>query len=227
MADNPVILITRPEPQASRFATALAKALPDAEIRVVPLAEVVVTGEPIKGGDWRTVAFTSETGVRAAAELWQGPKGTAYTVGDRTAEVATALGWRSVSAGGDGTALVRLIADAGVSDPVLWPSGDAVRDSFPEQAKALGLSVVRRVVYRVQPTGGVLDADGPVILPIFSPASAERARAALAPGVDLHVVAISQAAASVFAGQPVTVAEAPTGAAMIRAISQAYRHAVS
>ena len=71
MADNPVILITRPEPQASRFADEIRNEIGDrAEILVHPLSVRETLDVQMLSDDFDSVAFTSESAVLSASELW-------------------------------------------------------------------------------------------------------------------------------------------------------------
>ena len=192
--------------------------------------KTVYSGTPILGEEYPFVAFTSENGARAASRIWSGPKGTAYCVGDRTAQVAEEFGWKSISANGTGRDLAEMIAQANHSGVVLWPCGDQVRDEFIKTADRLGIKIKQLPVYHMGPTQNgpniraFVQASRLTIIPVFSPKGSESAFKWIADlGDKLHVVAISHAAATCFDGIcPVTIAEAPNGTAMIRAIASIY-----
>lgn len=228
MADNPVIIITRPEPQASRFADQVRQAVgASAGIEILPLRayEFFGNGDDLAGYD--AVVFTSETGVRAADRIWQGPRGRAFTVGGQTAKVAAEHGWKAQSADGAGPDLARMIAESGFQGRLVWPSGRAYRPEFPTEAERLGVVVDRVPVYALEPTGAeaklskVVSGAATVILPVFSPESARVLAAELAGAkAQIKVVAISAAAAAPFSDlAETTVADRPNAAAIIDAVA--------
>ena len=232
MADNPTILITRPEPQASRFATACRDRLgPDARVVIAPLMAPVFGGDLIEAGMFAAAIFTSEAGVTGAARLWHGPRGRAFAVGERTAEAATALGWNCESARGDMVALVALLAVMAGSAPLVWARGGRVAGDLIRAAADLGVSVVERQVYRQTEQDlpaharALLDREGQVGLPLFSARSAAMAFAATKGArADIVPVAISAAAAAGFGGsEPMTIAERPDSTAMLDAIAAIFR----
>jgi uroporphyrinogen-III synthase len=228
MTDNPVILpvilIVRPEPQASRFASELREVIGDAaEVVVRPVMAPRFFGAPIDGNAFSAAIFTSETGVTGAARLWTGAKGLAFAVGDRTAEAASALGWLCESAEGAGPELAALIARSGLAGPMVWPKGKEGGKSFLEAAQGLGIEIVPQVVYQQEPVTSpsgqpVLAPGQRLILPLFSPRTARLARTQVtARGIE--AVAISQAAAEAWGAPVARVAERPNGPAMIDAVA--------
>ena len=232
MADNPTILVTRPEPQASRFATACRDRLgPDVQVVVAPLMVPVFGGDPIDGSTFSAAIFTSEAGVTGAARLWQGPRGRAFAVGDQTAEAATALGWTCESAQGDIAALAALLAVMAGSSPLVWARGGRVAGDLVGAAADLGVRVVERQVYRQTEQDlpvharALLDREGAVGLPLFSARSAALAFTATKNArADIIPVAISAAAAAGFGGpKPVTIADRPDSTAMLDAIAAIFR----
>ncbi len=230
MAHNPTILITRPEPQASRFAARLSQKVRLAQIKIVPLTTCRFLPGSIDGPANPNVAFTSENGVRAANNQWVGVKGNAFAVGDRTADVATDFGWQTISARGTSLDLAQLLADQSISGPILWPRGQNAGPDFSIAAKKLGLSLLPKVVYCIEPTenGSVakeMVANSEItVLPVFSHNGALAALKSLASlGASMHVVAISDAAAVPFLDVcPVTVANEPNANSMIDAIASMF-----
>jgi uroporphyrinogen-III synthase len=232
MSDNPTILVTRPEPQASRFATACRKRLgASARVMVAPLMAPEFEGDSIDGAQFAAAIFTSETGVTGAARLWDGPKGMAFAVGDRTAEAANALGWNCISADGDMADLAKLIAESGAGGPMIWARGSHVAGDFGNEATARGVSITECQVYRQIEQDlpvharAVLDRPGVVVLPLFSPRSAKIAQAATE-GAKARVIpiAISSAAAAGFgAAETIPVARHPGSSAMLDAIAAIFR----
>ena len=144
--------MTRPTPEASETAARLSAL--DIEAVVEPLlsAETLNTSLPQATG-FAALAVTSGTALRALRE--RGELGRflglpVYAVGDRTAALATNLGFgRVVSAQGSFDDLVSLLAKAGIGGPVFYP---AARQQAGDLAKALaphGVMVITAAVYEM------------------------------------------------------------------------------
>jgi uroporphyrinogen-III synthase len=146
------LLVTRPEPECERTATALRAR--GHEVLVLPLLRIeAVADADLGAGPWAALIFTSANAVRAVAqhrrfgELAGLP---AYVVGGRTRIAAAAAGFAEVrSADGDVGDLVRLTVAqppaAGL--PLLYLAG---RDRSGDVAGALGghgLQVETVVIY--------------------------------------------------------------------------------
>src|SRR3569623_3441241 len=120
-----LMLVTRPEPDASETAARL-NAL-DIETVIDPLliAHTLPTSLPPAEG-FAALAVTSANALRALAHRGDlsGYRGLPlYAVGDRTAETARRLGFGNVaSAGGTANALVALLVEAGAKGPILYPA---------------------------------------------------------------------------------------------------------
>jgi len=145
------LLITRPEPDAQGTAASL-RALGH-EVLVMPLLRI----EPVDDADfgpesWAAIVMTSANAARAVAvhrrfsALRAVPS---FVVGERTREVAQAVGFADVtSAGGNAAALARLVRarlspDAG---PLLYLAGEQRRTELESALRDFGLRVV--VTYR-------------------------------------------------------------------------------
>jgi uroporphyrinogen-III synthase len=226
------VLITRPEPQASRFAAELTAACPRTRPILAPLMQVEFLPVSLPHGPFAALVLTSETAAEAAGRLQKQalslPK-LAFCVGDRTARAARRQGFEAVSAEGAAEDLVALIVSRPDQGCLLWLRGqDYTCDLGAALAKA-GRRLLARPAYRqnalpLAPDAlAVLGRPGPVILPLFSPRSARLVAAVLPPhsAAEIWPVAISPRALSALppALQPRgSVAEAPDGPAMIRAI---------
>ncbi len=127
--------------------------------------------------------FTSETGVAFAEHsgLWaQGPRpDTAYCVGTRTAKAAAAMGFRALDANGDWRDLAHLIAGQISNASLLFAAAAESPSHLEKTLQAGGFTVHRRDVYCQNPQPLTPDARAllheaqPVVLPIFSPRSAQ------------------------------------------------------
>lgn len=183
------MLITRPEPQASRFAAELIRILQRAqpsvavELVIAPLmkAEALPADLPLDlpPGAFAELVLTSETGAemagnlrRAGADLPQ----LALCVGTRTAAAAEAQGFTAVSAGGDAQDLVRLILARADRGALLYLHGE---DRAADLAAALDghrrVSSCAVYAQRAQALSAaamaLLSRPGPVVVPLMSPRS--------------------------------------------------------
>lgn len=198
----PRILITRPEPQASRFATALAEFRAGGiRLVVAPLMAPEFLVPPLpERRDFTALVLTSETGARAAARLrtmgWTLPE-RAFCVGDRTAAAAADAGFAATSAGGDARDLVALIRGSAGTGALLYLHGRHraadVGRSLPEREITSIAVYVQRALPLAPAARALLDGAHPVVLPLFSPRSAR-----------LFVAAAGTVAAPLF---PVAISE--------------------
>ena len=231
MPDNatPLILLTRPLAQAMRFADQCREAFGEkAEILIAPMQEIVLLDlPPIPPG--AALIFTSENGVRAYDAGSDGMGRSAYCVGDRTARVAAEAGLHALSAGGAAGDLVALIRQKHTNAPLIHLHGTHVRGEIAEQLGAAGLNVAGHVVYDQRPLPMTDDAlkaltgSRRVIVPLFSPRSATLFAANLPEGACPDLICISKATKAALPGAlhpEAHLADAPTGAAMLKALAR-------
>lgn len=226
---RPPILITRPEPQASRLARQLRAQ--DWVGRVHVSALLVPSHFPatLPDGEFNAVILTSETGALAAGRLPGLPR-LAWCVGDRTARVAARQGLDAHSAKGDAAALVAALIAAQQPGRLLYLHGRETRGDLAERLNSAGIETVSLQIYAqdsrpLTPAARRLIRDkAPVILPVLSPRSADilvsawRDAQGRAPA---HVVALSPAVAtSAQALNPasLTIAVRPDGKALLAAL---------
>lgn len=229
--DPVAILLTRPLPQASRFATELVTRFGDAVAPVIaPLqvSQFLVAEVPTA----TALILTSETGAQAARKLRETGvplPATAFCVGDRTACAASDAGFAPISAGGDADALITLILARKPPGPLLHLHGQETRGDVARRLTDAGIPTASAVIYRQEPqplspeAAALLARPGPVIVPLFSPRGAALF-AAEARGVRaaLHLATISpataQAVAHLQAAARMTAAH-PDAPAMLDAIA--------
>ena len=232
MSDNPVIILTRPEPQASRFADQLAKRVPEGvEILKIPLFQTeLLERVPEIDDDVGAIVFTSENAVRALSFQYAPRNLKTYSVGSRTADVAREHGWKTQSAEGTASELTQLVADSGLSGTVFWPRGEVANEGFAIELRELGIEVKEQVLYRMSHTGNTeplklaLEKANGAILPVFS-SEAARAISALEnlENFDVTFVAISSATKSALNVKiPMVVANSPTAEGMMEAIASIF-----
>ena len=206
----PTVLLTRPAAQSASFAQSLQARVEGLRVVVSPLMvtvfhTVTLPKEPLQG-----VILTSQTGAEAAGRLRTQLPDLAYCVGDRTAQVAREAGFRVQSAQGDAEALLALILRE-KPQALIHLRGREARGDLAQRLSAAGVFTQERVVYAqdAQPLSddavAVLSGKAPVLVPLFSPRSAEILGAAwqgLTTHAPLVVVAISQAVAEAAAFCP-------------------------
>lgn len=181
------VLITRPEPQAQRFAHDLTARFGQKLLPIItPLLRPVLLNPAFPSGPFGALILTSETGARAAGQLKaHGLPETAFCVGDRTAEVAAAEGFRPVSADGDAQDLLRLLSAHPSQAPFLHLRGRQSRGDVTKALLAQAIPAAEAVVYAQEPAPltpeavALLSAPGLVVVPLFSPRTAALFREAL------------------------------------------------
>lgn len=227
------VLITRPEPQASRFAAELVAAFGAAVTPVAaPLMAEVFLSPDLPPGPFAAVVLSSETGVRAAARLRQAGAdlpARAFCVGDRTAAAAKVVGFTALSAGGAVQDLASLILSHPDEGGLIYLRG---QDRAGDLLSLLpGRKLVEVVVYAQKPLPlstaalAVIGTPGRVIVPLFSPRTAHLFQQALpeTPVAQLVPVVMSANVAAALTGglaAAAVVAERSDAPAMIAAVSR-------
>lgn len=235
------VLVTRPEPEASRFAEALRKNGHEpllapllSHSNLTPPADLDTLLETSQA-----VLLTSVNGVRTLAEATKRRDLRLLVVGDATAEAAERLGFHdTLSASGDVTALAVLVRkqvrpEAG---PLLHAGGVVTAGDLVGQLAAAGYSITHLALYETRLVetlpfdieralgSGTID-----IVTLFSPRTAEAfvklaARPEIARGLArTAAVVMSPAGAERVASLPwrvVAVAERPTQDEMLLAIDR-------
>jgi uroporphyrinogen-III synthase len=146
------ILVTRPEPGASRTAEALAAR--GLESLAAPLFTIAETGAARPKGKFAALFVTSANGASgltpASAELAADIP--VYAVGDRTAEALRANGFEKVvSAAGDGKALAALaLTELKPRWRLLLATGDDHKEALPQALTAAGYEVALWTRYRAE-----------------------------------------------------------------------------
>lgn len=216
------LLLIRPEAQSRQLAETLATRGVRSPVVVSPVIEIRTREVTLSAG--AELVLTSQNAVTALPPGWR----RAWCVGDSTAEAAQAAGLEAVSAGGDVEALLRLLVEARTGR-LVHLRGTHAAGNLAARLRAAGLAAEEVVGYDQVPVpltdeaAELLAGQGPVVLPLYSPRSAELVSAHGGPWrAGVHAVAISDAAARAL-GRPahVKVAEAPNGEAMERAIVDA------
>ena len=231
----PRLLITRPEPAASRFAEELRAAFPDAEVITSPLMRIAYGGTLPAITPGEVLIFTSRHGVVGVCRLSPRRDLPAYAVGEATGAEARQQGFDTITAGGDAASLLARIAADGATGPFLHPRGAHVAADIAGALRQAGHEAREAVVYdqKAQPltttARAALDGEEPVILPLMSPRSAGLFfEAAGRPRAPLFIAAMSRNVAARIpdgAARRVAVAESPESASMRKMLHDLVKHA--
>ena len=229
----PAMLITRPEAQGERFAADVRARLgPDVPILLSPILRIVPRDAALDLRDAAGVILTSEN----AAVSLSGKRGvsglTAYCVGDRTAKAARGLGLNALSAGGAADDLVAMIEAARPKGPLVFPRGAESRGRVAQRLAGAGIAVKEVITYDqvILPLSGecrrVLSLGSALVVPLFSPRSAQALGAALqGAAAPLHLASLSAAVDAAWSGpapRSRRVAQTPTSEAMLTLLAAIY-----
>ncbi len=206
------VIVTRPEPDATRFAD-LCRAH-DLDPVLSPVMEIHIAKTIADLSDVGALAFTSANGVRAFAANCDARDLPVYAVGDVTAQEARAAGFARIHvAGGDVESLAGHIASESrlARKALLHVAGEHRAGDLVALLESQGIAARRQSFYRAAPAQALspaalsaLDepgADGDLWVSLFSPrtaklfvALAERANALAALG-RVHAACLSEAVA--------------------------------
>ncbi len=230
MANNPAqhppaLLLTRPRVDAESFLADLRRSVTPGTVVISPVLRIVATGAVPDLAGVTAVIFTSANGVRAG-KLPPGLR--AFCVGCKTTQAAQAAGYVAEMVGETADQLVAHLAGLRPEGGMLHLRGRHARGDVAARLTAMGMNARETIVYDQQACDftrearALLDAEKPVILPLFSPRSAEivvRQARARAP---LWVVALSPAVASCAAPlkpERLVIAARPDRAAICAAVA--------
>ena len=228
---QPTVIITRPQAQAEAFAAALIAANGgDLPIVVAPLMQIdPVT--PTAIGNPAHVIFTSMNGVQQAERVQVPKDAVAWCVGDQTTTAASNLGFAVRNAGGTSADLVRMMRAARPTGEIVHLRGAHATGRIVDQLADAGLMVKAALVYAQTasvPPRALSDAvngAAPLIIPLFSPRSADLLRQALTQPRPMTLIAMSRGVAEVATKSPaaeVITVNFPDKTRMITATLRAY-----
>ena len=222
------VLITRPEPSALHLADILrAKWGCAVKIVISPVLEIVATGATLDLSHVETLIFTSQHGVVAYLDASDRRDLPCYAVGAATAKAAQEAGLSTVHADGDAEALIGLLLSAPAKPPCLHIRGAHVTGDLAQRLTDQGLQTHEIVLYdqAERPLNEAaldsLKSGSSVILPLYSPRSAEILFSQIQPKAPLFVAAMSDnVAAKVPAGvvNSVLVPDHPNSEGMLKVL---------
>jgi uroporphyrinogen-III synthase len=224
---TPVLILTRPAPQAEAFAAEVATRWAGA-VRIIlsPLLQIVPVSITADLTGVKGVIFTSAHGVAASltADL---PRGlTAWCVGEKTAQLAAEAGYDAVAGPSDGARLADKIISRRPPGPLVHLHGFHTRGSISEWLTNAGIGCIDVIAYDqiaqslTDEAFDALHGNAPVILPLFSPRTATILDSQSPFSAPVHLIVMStavQGAAAAIGVRSLTVAATPDADAMIAA----------
>jgi uroporphyrinogen-III synthase len=227
MPMTPVLILTRPAPQAEAFAAEIAARWAGAlQIIISPLLQIVPVPVTADLTGVSGVIFTSAHGVSASASAGL-PRGlTAWCVGDKTAQMAAEAGFDAIAGPGDAIRLADKIISRRPQGPLVHLHGHHTRGAISEKLTGAGIGCMDVIAYdqvALALTDDAFDAlhgKAPVILPLFSPRTATILDGQSPFTAPVHLIVMStavQAAASAIGVKSLSVAATPDAEAMIAA----------
>lgn len=224
---QPRLLLTRPRPGAEAFLARLSEPLQSRAV-ISPLIDILPTGEAPDLTPYAGVIFSSANGV-AHAPVGTGRR--AYCVGPQTTQAAQAAGWQAQMVGRDAAELIAALSGRGDLGPLVHLAGRHRRGDLAGALSASGLSCDVATLYdqRLLPLSAeaqtLLAGDAPVLVPLFSPRSAQQFARSAARTERVIVIFISAATAAALDDLPLAAREVvstPTGEAMAEAVEKLF-----
>lgn len=223
-----ILLLTRPKAQSLRVLRDVEAAM-GAEVAhlIAPIMTIVPRDAGVRIADYAGVILTSVNGVAAAPDL---TGRVVHCVGERTAEAARDRGAEVRVVAMDAARLIERLLEAGVAGPLLHLRGEHARGDVARTLSSTGVETHEAVIYAQEAealtpdTVRLIEGEGALVLPLYSPRSAELVGQAARPGSRVHAIALSQAVADAFAAKTGLAAEIcaePTGGEVIARIAAA------
>jgi uroporphyrinogen-III synthase len=221
------VLVTRPQADGEAFAATLTARF---GTRVLPVISPLLRARNLKPDlpdhDFAAVVFTSAQAVKAVGSLRSRLPDLAWCVGRRTADVAAEAGFTARSADGDAEALISAIAAEPPNGSILYLRGVDTASNILESIRKIGIRAEEAVVYTQDRRSLTPEAlryliqQSDIIVPLFSPRTAQIFREALPAGTKarLHVAAMSANVARALRDLPHTsfaIAHRPDTPAML------------
>lgn len=230
------VLITRPREDAEPLAAVLREH--GVKAMIVPLLDIhALTGPPLDLGGVQALLATSANGVRAFAAREADRGLPVYAVGDATARIARAEGFRTVeTASGDVAALAQLVRDRldPASGALVHVAGSKLAGDLCGMLSAAGFRYRREVLYEARAAGSLPSAAARAIgersvqgVVLYSPRTAAtfvdliREAGLVGDCEVLHAFCLSQAVAdsvSAISWNRLVVAARPDQPALVRAV---------
>ena len=225
---SPKLLLTRPEAAARRFAAQIEDRFGPMSVVLSPAMRIIDLVPDLPAQEPDALIFTSENAVSAFCRLFPRRDLPVWCVGQATLSAARAEGFDARPGPGDAAGLVAELLATRPPGILCWPRGARVAADLAEVLILAGLETISLVCYMtetVPPSPEALAAlaqTGPLILPLFSPRSAQAAIWARDRQAELWVVALSPAIAAAardLAPERLITAAAPNTPALLDAMA--------
>ena len=224
-----IVLMTRPEPAARQFVQKLGDMVDGMDVIYAPLIDIAFTG-PLPDLDGiNGLIFSSKNGVAAWQHLGGPVLDTCYTVGDATRDAASDIGFTPISASGAAQDLVDHIIADNPTGPLLHVHGTHTRGAIAEKLTQQGIETHQAVIYNqpLLPLSSeaiqALAGDIPVIVPLFSPRTAQQFIAHGPFNGKLYVATLSESVAKPLESnnfKSIVIADSPNSPSMIQAVAR-------
>ncbi|WP_026352256.1 uroporphyrinogen-III synthase [Yoonia vestfoldensis] len=224
---TPVLILTRPAPQAEAFAADISARWAGA-VRIIlsPLLQIIPVPINADLAGAKGVVFTSAHGV-AASRTADLPRGLpAWCVGEKTAQLAADAGFDAIAGPGDAARLADKIINRRPTGPLVHLHGFHTRGGLSEKLTSAGIACIDVIAYDQIAQALTADAfealrgDAPVILPLFSPRTATILEGQSPFSAPVHLIVMStavQSAAAAIGVRSLTVAATPDADAVVAA----------
>jgi uroporphyrinogen-III synthase len=195
------LLMTRPLSSAQRFVADLPEqARSSVDVIYAPLMEIRSVPGEVDAADVKALIFSSANGVDAAIGrvTLHLP---AYCVGERTTQKALEAGWEARCMGKTADDLVEALKNMSPPVPILHLHGRNTRGEVAERLSAAGLPCRGQTIYdqRLLPLGKAatraISSHHAMIVPVFSPRTAQHFADICPDASNLHLIALSHAVA--------------------------------
>lgn len=226
--DGATLILTRPADRSEAFLSLCERRMNRRLSSIIsPVIDIVPTGDIPDLNAYRTIILTSASAVAlfSDAGVLIGKK--VATVGERTAALAREAGADAKCLGENVEAF--LAQGFGLEGPCLHCHGRHVRGDLAEKLTALGVSCDEVVIYDQisrplsSAARAVLTGQGKVVLPLFSPRTAQLVAQAGPVTAPCTVIAMSDAVARAWPGDgDIRVAQEPTVDAMCDSVMGAF-----
>jgi len=229
---RPNLLLTRPDAQSQRFAGEVAARFGAMDVVISPLLVPRFLPATLPSGiasGMDGFIFTSETGVAAALAAGVRAQGEpAYCVGARTAAAARQAGFDARDAQGDWHDLAALITREGGQKSLAFLCAREAAHHLQTVLTVAGHHIARIEVYTQETlplnsqAKALLAGARPVVLPLFSPRSAQVFCAQAQPSAPVYLLGLSAAVTDAFIlpFARKAVAHRPNSAALLDALAE-------
>ncbi len=238
MTDNardtlPGIILTRPEKEAHDFRDQILSRLPEVMIIISPLVAIELADPKVDLNAFDGIIFTSSNGVEAVKNLTIPQNMPCFAVGSKTAQQAAKLGFLALEGRGNADDLITLILSQPSVGRLLHISGEHTRGNISTRLTQAGHSCERIVVYKQETLSltkkaiSAFKGRKPLILPLFSPRTAQLLITKSVSLEHSHIIALSEAVAEPFKDFKVsslTVAKAPNSNSLLNELIRTFEY---